>query len=255
MDIEQILNDVNAEFEEIGTEVLEDDDDTLEIEDEETEDVEEVEEEEADEEEVDEEEPSVEDEPPLENEKQYKAFQRMREENQRLYQEKKDLEKYQALMKKVAESSGMEVDEVVKYYENKLLEDEAKTKGVAPEVIQLQREVEALRVEREVQAFNAKMEAFVESAELSTEEISEFFEQCAQNNIDLFQVGDIASVYKGLNFEKVLEKELSKKQQEQLEKKKQRMETTGIVHGSQVVDAKYDVDKDVEDTLKKFNVF
>ena len=249
MDIEQILNDVNEEFEEVGTEALEDDD-VFETEDDEIEDVEEVEE---DSDTVEEEEPK--EEVPLENEKQYKAFQRMREENQRLYQEKKDLEKYHALMKKVAESSGMEVDEVVKYYEDKLLEDEAKTKGVAPEVVQLQREVEALRVEREMQQFNSRMDAFIESAELSDEDVAEFFEQCVENNIDLLQVGNIASVYKGLNFEKVLEKELSKKQQEQLEKKRQRMETTGIVHGSQVVDAKYDVDKDVEDTLKKFNVF
>ena len=250
MDIEQILSDVTAEFDGQEMEL----EDVSVIEDDESDEIieEETVEEEASDETV---EPTTEPEVKPEDDKQYKAFQRMREENDRLYKEKQELEKYQALIDRVAKASGMEVEDVVKYYDNKLLEDEAKSKGVAPEVIQLQREVEALRTEREREAFNVKMQSFVETSELAQDEVMEFFEQCAQNNIDLMGVADIASVYRGLNFDKVLEKELAKKQQTELEKKRQRMETTGIVHGSQIVDSKYDVDKDVEATLKKFNVF
>lgn len=65
---------------------------------------------------------------------------------------------------------------------------------------------------------------------------------------------NIESIYKGLNFEKVLETELKKAEQQRLESKKKRMESTGLTHEGTVTDTGYDVDV-IGGSLKRFNVF
>jgi len=68
-------------------------------------------------------------------------------------------------------------------------------------------------------------------------------------------VENIESIYKGFNFDKVLQTEMKKAEQQRLENKKKRMESTGLTHEGTATDTGYDVDKDVEEALKRFNVF
>lgn len=198
----------------------------------------------------------VEDTPPVsaEEDKAHKAFERMRKENQELFDKTRALTKYEEVIQKMAKASGMPVDEVISFYENKLLEEEATKSGVSKEVLELQQRLENIESEKVREQFDTRMGKVVTDLGLGEDEVVDFFSQCKAANIDLFKVNDIAAVYKGFNFEKVLEAETRKKEQERLANKKKRMEGTGIQHTGQQSDATYDVDADVQATLRKLGV-
>jgi hypothetical protein len=237
MDINEILEEVQAEFE---VEVDETEVDEVEETDLPEEDTEPEQETEVEEEEETEEEPT----------KEENAFKRMRQENDNLFKRTQELSRYEQLIEKIAETSGKSTEEVVEFYENKLLEEQAEAQGTTPEFLQLQSRLEQLETQREKESFNTRMGTAVENLGLGAYEVQDFFKQCNEANIDLMQVADIQAVYKGFNFDKVLESELQKR----LDTKKKRMETTGIPHGGIETDTSYNVDADVEDALKRFNV-
>jgi len=186
--------------------------------------------------------------------KEENAFARMRKENAELFGKLQTLSPYEKVIKQIAETSGMKPDEVVKFYEDKLIEDQAKQKGVTPEVIQLQKRIEEIENRGIEEKFNSEMGKFVEAEGLDESSVEGFFLQCHEVGIDLRKVSDISAIYRGFNFDKVLQKKLDEAEQTKLEQKKKRMETTGIQHGSTQHETTYDVDADVEATLKKFHV-
>jgi len=242
MDINEILAEVESEFEVEVDETEVDEVEETDLPEEDTEPELDEEEEESDEESETEEEE--------EPTKEENAFARMRKENDNLFKQNQELSRYEQLIAKIAETSGKSTEEVVEFYENKLLEEQAEAQGTTPEYLQLQSRLEQLETQREKESFNTRMGSAVESLGLQADEVQDFFKQCNEANIDLMQVADIQSVYKGFNFDKVLESELQKR----LDSKKKRMETTGIPHGGIETDTSYNVDADVEDALKRFNV-
>jgi hypothetical protein len=251
--IDDIVKELDAEFELDTEEVSEED--SLEAQDEQTveedtedtealeEDAEEVEEDE----EVDEKEAEEEDE---ELHRRNEAFKRLREERDQYAETDQFLEG-------LAAEYGMTKQQLIDRWKDETAQRRAKKEGVSPEAFkrqqELERKVQELEIEKKKEIFNIRTQAIVDRYNLSESQVDEMFAQASEMGIEITQNPELLEfVYKAMNYDTAIEQG----RQKQLEISKKRSKTSAGRTGTKgaQVNADDGWEKEIDSILREQNL-
>lgn len=249
--IDQLVEELDAEFasekEEVDSEdglVAQDEEETVE----ETEQIEEALDEDAEQvEEEDEEEEQPVEEDDEELHRRNEAFKRLREERDQYAETDKFLEE-------LAAEYGMTKQQLIDRWTNEAAARRAKKAGISPQQFQreqeLQRKVQELEIEKKKEIFNLRTQALVDQYELSEEDVDAMFAQANEMGIQITENPELLEfVYKAMNYDNALEQG----RQRQLEISKKRKKTSAGRTGTKgaQVNADDGWDKEIEAILKE----
>jgi hypothetical protein len=251
--IDDIVKELDAEFELDTEEVSEED--SLEAQDEQTveedtedtealeEDAEEVEEDE----EVDEEDAEEEDE---ELHRRNEAFKRLREERDQYAETDQFLEE-------LAAEYGMTKQQLIDRWKDETAQRRAKKEGVSPEAFkrqqELERKVQELEIEKKKEIFNIRTQAIVDRYNLSESQVDEMFAQASEMGIEITQNPELLEfVFKAMNYDTAIEQG----RQKQLEISKKRSKTSAGRTGTKgaQVNADDGWEKEIDSILREQNL-
>ncbi|QWE49701.1 hypothetical protein [Paenibacillus phage SV21] len=193
------------------------------------------------------------------NKKQNSAFAEMRRTNKELQEQLAEKGKYVQVLEQLANEKGMSLDSLVEALEERKLEVEAEQKNMPVEALKRMKELEKRTQELEElqiqQRFNQQMHDLVNNYSLSQDDIDEFFKQVEEKGINVLQ-SDVETIYKALNFDKLLQKTVEEKRQAELaeKKKRQRTSTEVVKGGGNAPEAEEISDEFVDATLKRFGI-
>lgn len=248
--IDQLVEELDAEFEAETEEVSEED--SLEAQDEETveEDTEDTEALEEDAEEVEEEDEEVEEEDDEETHRRNEAFKRLREERDQYAETDKFLEE-------LAAEYGMTKQQLIDRWTNEAAQRRAKKAGVTPEQFkkeqELQRKVQELETEKRKEIFNIRTQALVDRYELSEQQVDDIFATASEMGIQITENPELLEfVYKAMNYDTAIERG----RQKQLETSKKRSKTAAGRTGTKgaQVNADDGWDKEIDSILREQNL-
>jgi hypothetical protein len=162
-------------------------------------------------------------------------------------------QKVATLFDQIATENGISRDELLKQFEQKQIEDEAKRQNVPVEFLQKQRdqenELKTLREEVQRDKFNSNVARVVQKFGLKQDEIKETLDYAYQSGLDPFKM-DFEAVYKAANFDKLLEKQMKEARQKELSNKQKRMSKATVTHGGSATPSS-SIDDDVTAFLKE----
>lgn len=254
LNIDQLVEELDAEFasedEAVDSEdglVAQDEEETVE----ETDNIEEALEEDAEEveeENEEEEQPAEEDDEELH--RRNEAFKRLREERDQYAETDKFLEE-------IAAEYGLSKQQLINNWKEETAKRRAKKEGITPEQFKRQQELEQKVQELELQnrkeVFNIRTQAIVDKYNLSDSDVDAMFAQANEMGIDVTVNPDLLEfVYKATNYEKALEQG----RQQQLETSKKRQRTAPGKTGTKgaIINAEDNWDKEIESILKEQNL-
>lgn len=197
---------------------------------EETPEQEEEEEEETPEEEEESEPEQQEEEPQFQNEKQNRAFADMR-------RQLEEAKKYQGFLNQIAEQNGMTPDDIMKQYEERQIENQAKETGVPVEFMKrlnsLEQENEISKQREFETRFNTEVSQVVEKHGLKQEDVDKVIDYMAENRLDpRVTPVKFEDAYFLANKDTILAKEREQANQEYLSNKKKRQNTSAVPSGT-----------------------
>lgn len=217
------------------TEEEESETDEEELEEEETNEEESEEEDEEEEGEEEEQEEDEQEEPPLDNEAQNRAFQRLRQEAQAG-------KKAQKFLQTLAEQAGLKnIEELMEVYEERQIAKQAEEEGKPVETIrrekrEAQQQQEQARLQR-AEAFNTDVKVAIAKHGLKDSDVQSVLQYMATNGY-VNEEGDptikFEDAYFLANKDTFQKQERSKGQQEYLEKKKKRVKKSAVPTGNSV---------------------
>lgn len=225
LDIDSMLEEFENEWEDTSNDNEVDD---VEVADEEVGEPEEVDEtEESDDEEVDEPNPN--------DDNEHKRNQAFRD----LRQQAEEYKKYADFIQKLAEDSGVKPDELLARYQERQLEEQAEQQGLPVEHLKKLNDTEGRLAQLEEQLaaerFNSQVDAVVAKYGNDESLIKSTFEYMNQMGIDpKVHQFDFEKLYRAANLDSIIEKEVSKARQTDLENKKKRQDNASIGNGSSV---------------------
>lgn len=208
----------------------------------------------AEDEEVEEDEPSSEEEPETihdpDAEKRNRAFADMR-------RQLEETKKYEAFMKQLAEQSGTSPEELMKRYEERKIEAEAKEKGVPVDVYKRLTELEQRDVQREQEVFSEKfnneVNSVIEKESLSESDVENVFKYMAEEGFlsaDGKPLIGFDKAYKLANLDTIVEKSKKEAVQDNLEKKRKRQQSSALPTGATTTQADNEIDEQVKADVK-----
>lgn len=156
----------------------------------------------------------------------------------------------------IAKQNGVSREELLKQYEAKKLEEDAKAQNVPVEYLQKQRDMEReLKELRESQMrkdFNSSVSNLKSKYNLSDDEVRSTLDYAFTNGIDAFNPNiNLEAVYKAANFDKILEKQVKETRQKELANKQKRMKSASISHNGSQTDVTPNIDDEVRAFLKE----
>lgn len=246
LDLDSMLEEFENEWEDNSDDVEVDLDN--EVDDEEVGEPEVDETEESDDEEVDEPNPNDEDE-----HKRNQAFRDLRQQNE-------EFKKYADFIQRLAEDSGVKPEEILSRYQEKQMEEQAEKQGVPVEHLKKLNDTESRLAQLEEQLFAERFNTQVDSvvAKYGNDEnlIKNTFEYMHQAGIDpKVQQIDFEKLYRAANLDSIIEKEVAKARQTDLENKRKRQDSASIGNGTSVSPSSGDISDDfVDEMLKKFDI-
>lgn len=248
--IDDIVKELDAEFESDTEEVSEED--SLEAQDEETveEDTEDTEALEEDAEEVEEDEEVDAEEEDEELHRRNEAFKRLREERDQYAETDQFLEE-------LAAEYGMTKQQLIDRWKDETAQRRAKKEGVSPEAFkrqqELERKVQELEIEKKKEIFNIRTQAIVDRYNLSESQVDEMFAQASEMGIEITQNPELLEfVYKAMNYDTAIEQG----RQKQLEISKKRSKTSAGRTGTKgaQVNADDGWEKEIDSILREQNL-
>jgi hypothetical protein len=169
--------------------------------------------------------------PDFETKKQREAFIKMRKENEAL---NKENSKYEGTFKKLAERSGMSVEEYLEALDNNLLEEEAQKQNIPVETLKriktLEEQQQYNAEERRKMEFQSKIVDLQKSQNLTQDEVIKFIQESVGRGVDLENGNfDFEILYKGMFADEIIEKKIRQAEQERLAQIKKNRETAPTV--------------------------
>lgn len=183
-----------------------------------------------------------------------RAFAELRRERDRLAQEA-------MFLKKIADDSGMTVEQIKEQYEQNRLQKEAEERGIPVDVLKrlntLEQENQAVKQQFSAERFNREAEATIAKYQASQEQVESTFKYIAENGMtDLVKSGAVPfeQAFKLANLDNLVDSARKNAVQEDLSKRKQRQQQAQLpVDGASSSSADDDidamVDADVADIL------
>jgi hypothetical protein len=169
---------------------------------------------------------------PTQEEKAHHAFERLRKENEEIRQQLQAQKRYADTITEIANKSGMTPEQVLEKYEQSKIAEEAKRNNVPVDVwerqLNTERELQAMKQQQTAERFNNQMNAIVDNYKLNEDDAMDFLRQASSSGFDVYNV-DLDKVYRALNFETVLEREVEARRQKELAEKKKRQTSTAVV--------------------------
>lgn len=152
-----------------------------------------------------------------------------------LRKERDSFKKYADVIMNIAEKNGITPDELVKNFENKRLEEEAKNQNVPVDVLKrlqsLEAENERIRNEQFSKQFNESVDKTKQEFGLSEQDVTATIDFMVKNGFA--DKISFEQAYKLANFDTIMTKAKEQAQQEYLEKKQEKQSTAAIPHGNQ----------------------
>lgn len=211
--------------------------------------LEEEDEDEGEEESTDEEVAELQNDPDLH--KRNEAFRKLREERDKLAASDEFLEN-------LATQYGMTKDQLIKKYQEELLNKQAKEQGVSKEQLQKMQEMESkikeIEEAKNKEVFNLKANQIAEKYKLNDNQMMNLFSEASKMGVNILQNPDLIEfVYRAVNYDKAVETG----RQKQLETTRKRSSTstgkTGT-SGKNVDLTDEDIDKEIDAYLKEHNI-
>ena len=205
------------------------------------------------EQEQEQEQPSL-DKVPDEEEKRNRAFAELR-------RRAEANEKYAKVIEEIALQAGTTPEELLKRFEQRKLEQEAKAQNVPVEYLQkqkqLEEEIRTLKEQTAAEKFQMQIDKVINTYKANEEEIRATFEYMVSLGIDPRENPnvDFERMYKAANLDRILEREKTQAKQSLLSKKKERQEKAAIPHESgatQVDDMDAILDKKVASIIENW---
>lgn len=169
-----------------------------------------------------------------------------------LQKQLEEAQKAASVFDEIAKENGVSREELLKQYERKQLEDQAKKENVPVEYLQRQRDMEKelaeLKENQRREQFNQNVGSVVEKYKLSDADVRSTLDYAYQNGLDPFTV-NFESIYKAANFETILEKQMKETRQQELAAKQKRMAKSTVTHGGSATPGP-SVDDEVAEFLK-----
>jgi hypothetical protein len=196
------------------------------------------------------------DEPNPNDEDEHRRNQAFRE----LRQQAEENKKYADFIQRLAQDSGVSPEEILTRYQERQMEEQAERQGVPVEHLKKLNDTESRLAQLEEQLFAERFNAQVDSvvAKYGNDEnlIKNTFEYMHQAGIDpKTQQIDFEKLYRAANLDSIIEKEVAKARQTDLENKKKRQDSASIGNGTSVSPSTGDVsDEFVDEMLKKFDI-
>lgn len=159
--------------------------------------------------------------------KAYQAFQAMR---QRL----EESEKQASIIRKIAEQNNMTPQQVVEAYEQRMLEEQAQQQNTSPEVLQrlsaVEQENATLRQQERQARINAQIVEVQNKYELQQQDIQDTIRKIAEQGYNIEDVDRLGfeNVYRIVNVDNIVEREIERERQRQLEEKAKKQKTSTI---------------------------
>ena len=185
-----------------------------------------------------------------------RAFAELRRERDRLAQEA-------MFLQKIAEDSGMTVEQIKEQYEQSRLQKESEERGIPVDVLKrlntLEQENNAVKQQFTAERFNREAESTIQKYQASQEQVESTFRYIAENGMkDLVMSGAVPfeQAFKLANLDNLVDSAKKNAVQEDLSKRKQRqqqaqlpVDSAGASSADDDLDAM--VDADVADILSK----
>ena len=196
------------------------------------------------------------DEPDLNAEDEHKRNQAFR----KLRQQAEANKKYADFIQKLADDSGVSPEEILSRYQERQMEEQAERQGVPVEHLKKLNDTESRLAQLEEQLsaerFNTQVDAVVAKYGNDESLIRSTFEYMNQMGIDpKVHQFDFEKLYRAANLDSIIQKEVDKAVQTNLENKRKRQESASIGNGSSVSPSTGDLsDEFVDEMLKKFDI-
>src|SRR6185312_1314000 len=215
VDVNEVIENLDAEFAEQAEEVIE------EVETETETELDEVDVEESTDEKVEEETPDIHN---ADEEKRNSAFAQLR-------RERDEATKLAGFLKRIADENGTSVEDMMKQYEESRLQQQAEQQNVPVEVLQklnkLEQENEQIRNQTFTERFNNQVSQTMEKYKASNEELEATFKYAADNGlVDSLKNGSMTfeAAYRLAHMDSIIEKQVQNALQENLTQKKKRQQ-------------------------------
>lgn len=173
--------------------------------------------------------------PPLQTPEQNQAFQQMR-------QQLESAKRYEKFFARIAEQNGMTAEQVMEAYEQRLLEQQAQDQKVPVEVLQRmnkleqeneqsRQQAESLRQQQMAERFNKSVDEAVKKYGLSQDDVRKtVLKAQSEHFMDVNTIVNLPfeTVYRTVNFDEVVQKEIEQARQKELEKEDKKRKTSTI---------------------------
>ena len=183
--------------------------------------------------------------------KRNEAFRKLREERDKLAASDEFLEN-------LATQYGMTKDQLIKKYQEELLNKQAKEQGVSKEQLQkmqaMESKIKEIEEAKNKEVFNLKANQIAEKYKLNDNQMMNLFSEASKMGVNILQNPDLIEfVYRAVNYDKAVETG----RQKQLETTRKRSSTstgkTGT-SGKNVDLTDEDIDKEIDAYLKEHNI-
>lgn len=150
----------------------------------------------------------------------------------------KEAEKAQKFLQRIAEESGLTMDQLVASYEQRRAEQEAQKMGISPEIYQriqrIEQENRELKKQSRMERFFGQVDSVKAKYGMTDEEIDRTFKFIGQQGLfdpeTKVPVIDFEQAYKLANFDSLLQRKMEEARQQMLAEKKRRQQQAAVPH-------------------------
>lgn len=155
------------------------------------------------------------------------AFKRMR-------QELEQSKKFERVIREIAEKNGVTPEQLLQAYEQRRLEEQAKAHNTSPEILQRLQQLEQqnmqLTQQQMAERFNRQVNETIEKYNLTNEDVQATLAAAKEQGFTLqdFQRIPFETIYKTVNIDKLIQRQIEEARQKELEKERE-IERTSTV--------------------------
>lgn len=177
-----------------------------------------------------------------------------------LRREAQEAKKYQEFVQRLADQNGLKPDDVLARFEEQRLEQEAEKQNVPVEVLKrlqtLEQENMTAKEQLFATQFNTQVENTIAKFGASEQDVQDAFQFAADNGIDLRNTTmTFEAVYRMAHLDTIVQKEVEKARQTDLENKRKRQESATVPNGNSVSQVSDELsDEDVDNMLARMGI-
>lgn len=177
-----------------------------------------------------------------------------------LRRQAQEAKKYQDFVAKLAEQNGIAPDDVLARFQERQLEEEAEKQNVPVEVLKrlqtLEQENMTVKEQAFAERFNSQVENTISKFGATDEEVRSTFQYAVDNGIDFKTTSmTFEAVHRMAHLDTIIQKEVEKARQTDLENKRKRQSSATIPNGNSVTQASDEMtDEEVDKILARMDI-